>query len=117
MEGSDICEFCKMTVMENKYAAEFVTVKGKYYVFDDIHCMTKFMKENPDMQKDVKNYFVSEYNAPENLINAEHAFYFTSDELHTPMNGNTIAVETKASLEKIKSSMKGEVKTWPQIIQ
>lgn len=116
-EGVDICEFCKMTVMEKQYAAEFVTVKGKYYVFDDIQCMHQFLKENSEIQKDIKNYFVSDFNEPEKLFNAEHAFYFHSEEIHTPMNGNTVAFSTKESRAKINTTIKGEEKSWDQIIQ
>lgn len=116
-EGTDICEYCKMTVMEKQYAAEFVTVKGKYYVFDDVQCMQKFLKENEEIRSEVKNYFVSDFNAPDKLFNAEHAFFYYSDEIHTPMNGNTVAFQTKEDRMKITRQFKGEEKTWKQVIK
>lgn len=116
-EGTDICEFCKMTVMEKQYAAEFVTVKGKYFVFDDLHCMQRYLKENPDLLAEIKNYFVSDFSMPERLFNAEHAYYFYSEEIHTPMNGNTVAFSSKEARSDMADSIKGEIKTWEQVIK
>ena len=40
--GKDVCQFCKMTLMDHKFGAELVTNKGKVYKFDDINCMLNF---------------------------------------------------------------------------
>ncbi|MEJ5262655.1 MAG: hypothetical protein WHT45_08235, partial [Ignavibacterium sp.] len=41
--GNDICDFCKMNITDNKYAAEIVTSKGKIYKFDSIEYLFQFM--------------------------------------------------------------------------
>ena len=35
--GQDNCDFCKMTISDNRFGAEIITKKGKVYIFDDEH--------------------------------------------------------------------------------
>jgi len=117
VEGTDECAYCKMTVMEKQYAAEYVTGKGRFYVFDDIKCMQQHLAENQDIKQEVSNIFVTDFYQPDILLNAEDVFYFTSDVLHSPMNGNIVALSTKQSLDQIKTTMQGEDITWDEIIK
>ena len=34
--GSDMCDYCKMTIVDQQHAAELVTTKGKAFKFDAI---------------------------------------------------------------------------------
>ncbi|MCB0620489.1 MAG: hypothetical protein KDC41_17650, partial [Saprospiraceae bacterium] len=37
--GSDLCDYCKMTIVDRQHAAEAVTGKGRAYRFDAIECL------------------------------------------------------------------------------
>ena len=53
--GKDQCCFCKMTVSDPKFGAEIVTVKGRNYKFDDMHCVLAFMHHNMIELKEIKD--------------------------------------------------------------
>ena len=38
--NSDGCDFCKMKIADGKFGAELITIKGRIYKFDDMHCRT-----------------------------------------------------------------------------
>jgi len=44
--GKDNCDFCKMTIMDQKFGTEIVTKKGKIYKFDSDECMRNFYNKN-----------------------------------------------------------------------
>ena len=41
--GNEVCDFCKMTIVDTQHATEIVTKKGKTYKFDASECMVNFM--------------------------------------------------------------------------
>ena len=43
--GSDACAFCKMTIVDQQHAAQYVTNKGKQFKFDAIECMVNDLSE------------------------------------------------------------------------
>ena len=40
--GKDLCEHCKMTIMDKKFGAELITKKGKTMKFDSGECTCYF---------------------------------------------------------------------------
>lgn len=90
--GEDQCAFCKMSIVEDKYAAETVTSKGKVYKYDDISCMIRHHRtmENKDFAFQVVNNFGN----PEEFLDVEKAFFIQSDQYSSPMGGNTAAFRT-----------------------
>ncbi|MBI2279338.1 MAG: hypothetical protein HYU68_01400 [Bacteroidetes bacterium] len=51
--GNDHCFNCDMTVVDKTHAAQYVTKKGKAYVFDAVEClMMKLEKEKNDEPED-----------------------------------------------------------------
>lgn len=67
MYGHENCEFCSMTIMDDKHAAQIVTNTGKVYVYDSIECMLRsleFYGENADQ------IVVMDFNNPGSYLNA-----------------------------------------------
>lgn len=106
-EGVDNCAFCKMTVMDKRFASEIVTNTGKVYVFDDAKCMKIFVQEETIAKEEIKLMLITDYNEPDVLLPAEKAILFTSDDLHTPMNGKTVAIADSGALRSIQQQMEG----------
>ena len=96
--GTDACDFCKMSFADRNFGVEIITDKGKVYKFDDTHCFATFRKKNIDSNIVKHVYFVNFMN-PHNFIDADHVFLLQSNELHTPMGGNTAAFENKEALK------------------
>src|SRR6188768_3670534 len=73
--GKDACYTCKMTLMDKKFGAELVTVKGKVYKFDDANCMVNFINSGYLADETLAHKLIVDYSQPEKLISAEEAFY------------------------------------------
>ena len=105
--GTDACDFCKMSIADRNFGAEIITDKGKVYKFDDTHCLATFRKKNIDSNIIKHVYFVN-FLDPHNFIDADHVFLLKSDELHSPMGGNTAAFENKENLNMTQQKVQGK---------
>jgi copper chaperone NosL len=113
--GEEECKYCMMMIMDAKFACEIVTDKGKVLVFDDIHCLHNYTKENGmDIEKQ-KFVMMSDYANPGILIPATSAFYVHSQNLHSPMHGNTAAFSSEDSMKKYIDQNGGDVFSWRDV--
>lgn len=106
--GEDACQHCKMTIVDQKFSAVYVTQKGKTYKFDDVACMLHYQHENKVADSDMAQILVADFQKPGSLIDARTATFRKSDELHSPMNGNIAAFRGTSEAPPIK----GETRTW-----
>ena len=114
--GTDVCHFCKMTLMDKKFGAELVTKKGKVYKFDDLNCFLNFYHSGFVEPADFTHQLVVDYSQPGKLIEATSAFYFKSKELRTPMASEVAAFSKKHSMDSIKKNMTGFYLVWGEVI-
>lgn len=75
----DVCETCRMLITDQRFAAEFITSKGRVKKFDDPICMIKYFDLARKLQidvapKDVVSYFVKDY-FDRKWINAKDATF------------------------------------------
>jgi len=94
--GRDACDFCKMTIMQRKFANEWVTDKGKVFRFDDVHCLFSFRKNN----KSNGTVYMNDFTAKKELVKAGEMFFVMSDEIKAPMGGHIAAFADKSSAEE-----------------
>ncbi|MFN3694231.1 MAG: nitrous oxide reductase accessory protein NosL [Ignavibacterium sp.] len=104
--GNDICEFCKMNITDNKYAAEIVTHKNKIYKFDSIECLFQF-KQGFIKADEIHSEWVNDFSQPGKLIDLTKAFFLKSDFYRSPMGMNVLAVESEEVLNEIKNKNGG----------
>jgi len=62
----DVCETCRMLITDQRFAAEFITKKGKVKKFDDPICMIRYFDLSRKLHlgitpDDVVAYFVKDY--------------------------------------------------------
>jgi copper chaperone NosL len=114
--GTDVCYFCKMTLVDQKFGAELITRKGKVYKFDDLNCFLNFYNSGEEAEDDFSSRLVVDYSNPGNLIPAREAFYLKSAEIRSPMNGNVAAFESKASMDTFKKQWKGIYLAWGEVV-
>ena len=117
--GQESCAFCKMTISDNRYGAEIVTKKGRAYKFDDTHCVMAFMKANTINNDDIKETYLVNFEEPHNFILVQNAFLLKSNELHSPMGGNTAAFDDKTKMDAANVNIKGQgtVVTWEEMVK
>lgn len=92
--GSENCDYCKMTIMDNRFGVALVTDKGRTYKFDDMNCEEQYVSEN---KPTLKELFVVTFDKPGNLVNAEHAYYKKSEDIKSPMGSGIAAFSSEAA--------------------
>ena len=115
--GLDNCDFCKMTISDNRFGAEIVTRKSKIFKFDDEHCIVAFLNSKKVAQQDIAGIYFTDFNTPNQLINVEKAFFLQSPALKSPMNGNVAAFSNEESLQKIFQQLNGNKISWEEMQQ
>lgn len=109
--GEDQCHFCKMSIVDEKFASEVITSKGKIYKYDDVHCMVKHVHALEHESTKLAFILVNNFENPSDFLNVNEAIFLTSDSFSSPMGGNTAAF---VSEEKIVS-YKTKSSTWSEI--
>lgn len=109
--GTDPCDECKMTIVDQRFAAEAVTNKGKVYKFDAIECLIAFLKDKKE--EDFKFLLVSDFLAKK-LIPAQSAYYVISASISSPMGGGMLAYQNQQDALNFQKDYMAEVFTWAE---
>lgn len=111
--GSDGCHFCSMTIVDKQHAAQFMTQKGRSYVFDASECMLNHLKEiDPST---VAIFLVNDYNAPGETIDATKATYLVSKNIPSPMGEYLSAFASVEAAKNAQAENKGELFKWEEL--
>lgn len=112
--GKDPCAHCKMTIVDDRFAAEMVTKKGRAFKFDDILCMKQFLNEQKPEGGEL--FFVSHFLKTETEpLDATKAVYLKNDFFKSPMNGNYGAFKNETEAQSLKDSLGIFSQTWENI--
>jgi copper chaperone NosL len=113
--GKDVCDNCKMTIMDPKFGGEILTKKGKVYKFDDALCMIQFLKSNQVKDVDIAQKLVVNFQKQNDFVDVDKGFFLVSPALKTPMGGDAGGLATQQEAEKLKTSTPGEILTWSEL--
>ena len=111
--GSDGCHFCSMTIVDRQHAAQFVTRKGKVFKFDATECMMNYLKEVDNAT--VALFFVNDYEAPGELIDATKATYLISQNIPSPMGEFLTAFKSREVAERVQAANQGTLFDWTEL--
>lgn len=114
--GTDVCHFCKMTLMDQRFGAELVTRKGKIYKFDDASCFLHFYNSDAELPEDYKYKLIVDYAHPGHLIEADFAFYLKSDSIKSPMAGKLAAFEKVEDKDKFYKAWRAIYLSWGEAV-
>ncbi|HSQ20880.1 MAG TPA: nitrous oxide reductase accessory protein NosL [Blastocatellia bacterium] len=103
----DMCSFCRMAISEKRYAAEFIDSEGEAFKFDDITCMTSFIREMHN-QGNIGPRFVMDFDAKA-WLKADDAYYVQSTEIKTPMSGGIIAFKDQSRAKETADKYGGKL--------
>ena len=115
--GKDNCDFCKMTISDNRFGAEIVTKKGKAYKFDDSHCLLSFLHSKMIEQNEIADVYFIDFSNDHAFVKADHAFILQSELFKSPMNGNIAAFANEDSMKKMMQQYSGKSLTWGELNQ
>lgn len=110
--GVDNCDFCKMTISDERYGAELVTKKGRIYKFDDLHCIQGFVAEATVAKDAIASYWLIDFSQPGTLIEAEKSYLLENQELKSPMGSNIAAFSSIDSLKNFQTNYSGTEIKW-----
>ena len=112
--GTDSCSFCKMTIVDQQHAAQYVTKKGKQFKFDAVECMLNDLSENG--MNNLEILLVSDYSNPGEMTDATRATYLISEGIKSPMGANLSSFGTKAGAEETANVHKGDLYSWEEML-
>lgn len=112
--GNDHCHFCDMTIVDETHSAQYVTKKGKPFVFDAIECLVSEISEQKNEDK-MELVLVANFNDPGNLINATSAYFLISEKIKSPMGANLSAFNSQDDAVKAQNNFGGEVYSWEEL--
>lgn len=113
--GVDNCSFCKMTVSDARFGGEIITTKGKYYKFDDMHCLLSFLQSDMLEKKDIGGIYLVDFSGNHALVNADNTMLLQSDDLRSPMDGNIAAFANGDSLKEMMKQFNGKETNWKEL--
>lgn len=110
--GKDNCDFCQMTISDERYGAELVTSKGRIYKFDDLHCIKEFVNEKTVPNEDIYSTWCTDFTQKHGLIELKNAFLLKNDALKSPMGSNIATFKDKSTINQYFEKQGGTIITW-----
>ena len=110
--GEDACQFCRMIISDERYAAGYLTADGDEFIFDDIGDM---FKHHLDRAEAVTAFFVHDYN-DHTWIRAETAVYVLNPDLPTPMLSGLAAFAGEAEARRFAAETEGDIFTFEELL-
>lgn len=113
--GKEACGFCKMMIVDSRYAAEMVDEKGKVFKFDDIACMKHYITQN-NLADAKAMLFVANFSKGNNpMIDARSAIYLHHEYFKSPMHGNYGAFSSQQDAKHLRDSLGVAIVTWEKL--
>lgn len=109
--NSDVCENCKMTIADPRFACELITTKGRCAKFDDGICMVNYTKAHPDKTLGA-TYYICDYLTPHTITAVEKMSCIKGGIISGPMGGTIAAFASKDSAIVYNATLQGEMTTW-----
>lgn len=113
--GHVSCDYCKMTVVDQKYAAQLITTKGKTFVFDATECLINYKNAEENKRHKYSQILVTNYVQPTVLIDAQLATYLRSSALPSPMGVHITAIGTLEEANQLKEKHVGLLYSWKEL--
>ncbi|MDX1666462.1 MAG: nitrous oxide reductase accessory protein NosL [Saprospiraceae bacterium] len=107
--GADMCDYCKMTIVDARHAAELVTDKGKVFKFDAIECLLPFRNES---DQSFAFILVNDFAEPGELIDATSSTYLISRAIPSPMGAYLSAFSRSEVAKEIQRDKGGALYDW-----
>lgn len=114
--GVDACAHCKMTISDLRFGCEFISKKGRAFKFDDLQCMSSFVKQDGVSKAEIETFYLPDFTTNE-LSEAHQMHILHSEDLRSPMGGNYATFKMQADLKNAQDKFPGEVVKWEKLIR
>jgi copper chaperone NosL len=113
--NSDACDYCRMTISDERFAAQFITSKGKVHAFDSIECMAAFYLAGK-ATTDRGDAWVSDFAHPGRWVAAERAVFVRSETRQSPMGLDLRAFAADADTAGIARDTGATILRWSEVL-
>jgi copper chaperone NosL len=111
--GTDQCEYCSMTISDDRYGAALVTTKGRAHKFDSVECMLQAVLKGEKLgDVEVRSWYATNYADRGSLVDAGEAAYLVSPDLPSPMGANLTAFATRDEAARVQEEKGGDIMDW-----
>lgn len=114
--GQDTCVHCEMTIIDSRYGTEIVTEKGKVYTFDSIECLVEFFQNNLPEGESAKSIFLTPFDKPGNLFDAENGQVLYCLAMPSPMGKYLTAFDNPEKADSIRVMNGGKLFKWSDLL-
>ncbi len=114
--GSDQCEHCRMTILDERFGTELVNRNGKVHTFDSVECLAAHINERSGDQAAVHSIWVSDFARPGELVPLSDAVLARGPNFISPMGMNLAAFGPIVTGEHVENAFGGKTIEWRQIL-
>lgn len=112
--GVDECDYCKMTIADERFGSEMITAKGKVLKYDSIECLAA-ADQTPGLPGgSIQSLWLTDFSAPGNFLKIEHAVIVATERQKSPMGVGLAAVADTQSAEALISMVGGQIVNWDE---
>jgi copper chaperone NosL len=97
VSGAYQCQFCRMTVVDRRFASQIVKARDEPRFFDDLGCLANYLAKTAARADDTALY-VADHRTGE-WVRAHEAVYARVDGLSAPMGSHIVAHASAVSRE------------------
>ena len=114
LAGTDDCERCLMMVDGSGYGSQAVSNTGRVFTFDSVECLVSWL-EHEAHDVEIYSTWVTDFANPEELVNAEEAFYLLSTTLNSPMGLGITAFSRTEDRDGAVNAFGGTAVGWDEV--
>jgi copper chaperone NosL len=114
--SNDECDYCRMQISDNRYAAKIVVKNDKLYKFDSIECLIGFTLVKNIVENDTMTYYVCDFSNPGNFQEVKKSFFVHNDKFMSPMALNVQSFSSQSDREKFVKENGGTEINWDDVV-
>jgi copper chaperone NosL len=114
--SKDECDYCKMQISDNRFAAETITNEGTVYIFDSIECLIGYSLVKNITENDSEKFYICDFLNPGSFIEIGNSFFVHNNDFMSPMGLNVQTFSSQSEREKFVKENGGEKINWDDVV-
>lgn len=110
--GSDLCDYCDMTIADKAFGSELVTTKGKVFKFDSIECLAAAETVGDHAASGIDSRWVTDFHNAGTFLNTENALLVATERQKSPMGVGLVAVADRSHADDLIAAKGGKLVNW-----
>lgn len=109
------CDYCRMSIVDERYGAELISGKGKAFFFDALECQINYRIDHPD--ESWVHSLATDYLNPGTLVSTDSIFVLQSGNLPSPMGMNLSSFTTANSARSFEDGESDEIYRYDELLE